>query len=462
MPQEAQNSGLPTGALPDVSSQQATVGSGLQIQQLLGQIAATDHAISNTLPQALAPVRTSGKTTGAMPGSFSFGSQTAPMAAPQGHKDARNQGIAKTISGVTNIVGQLIGQKKQEKQRALAVDIHRVMGAQDSMSEAKAMLKADPNDQNAKAALDKAKQIINDTIGADPKKLKQFEKAFDINLLDPSKNTADEHGAMKMASKSYADQLAAKTPDVMAPNKVAQAKVQALSAQRSDLENQVKTLIPAYNQQQRDQAAMDRTMLQQQEADARANANNQNRKAIADQTDQTRREVANQSTAERYAAAKLRSQTEFGTTKMRNDAAMDRTIAQVTGREKAAEKIRGTKPEQAAKLDAQNAKNMADIANKSAQNIANYIAVRDKIKDPVVKERYNKMIHNEEMNAQFATEWQKNYSMRTNSTAGGTVLDTTAKEGGKDGDSTSNKTTTRIIEPNPDDDDGGDEDSDDY
>src|ERR1700679_2087690 len=100
--------GTSLGALPDASNQQQTASAGLQIQALLGQRAQVDQAISTTLPQALNPVKTSGVTKPTLPGAFSFSVNQPSMPAPQGHADARNQGIAKTIAGVGNIVGSIL------------------------------------------------------------------------------------------------------------------------------------------------------------------------------------------------------------------------------------------------------------------------------------------------------------------------------------------------------------------
>jgi len=420
----AEEQSMNLGALPDASNQQQTAAAGLQIQALLGQRAQVDQAISTTLPSALAPVKTSGTTTPTLPGAFQFNPKAPQMPAPQGHADARNQGIAKIITGVTGIVGKIVQAKKAEKQRDLAHDIERVMGAQDSMSQAQVILQSDPNNKDAKASLDKSKQIINDTISADPKKLKQFEKAFDINFLDPSKNTTDEHGALKQASKSYADQLAAKTPDKLVPNQPAIAKVQALDAQGKAIDSQIKAIMPAYVQQQRDVAAAQRVQELQAGANARADATNQTRVAIANQTAATR--AADR--AERWQSAQLSSKTRYGVAGLNAKNAMDRTMKQIEGRQTAIDKLKGSKPEQAAKLDATNAKTMQAQLKDSAQTITN-LRTAQKDANADQKPGYDKAIQQVEMDQREAASWLQNYNERTNAQAHGKPLISDEKGG---------------------------------
>src|SRR5882672_5384213 len=137
------------GAIPSGSGQQDTAAAGIQITALLGQRAALDSQITQNLPAALNPVKTTGTSTPTLPGSFKFGVGQPKMPAPEGHKDAVRQGVAKTIAGVGNIVGQILAHKQDEKTRMLATDIHRVLEAQDAMSQATTQLKGDPNNKDA-------------------------------------------------------------------------------------------------------------------------------------------------------------------------------------------------------------------------------------------------------------------------------------------------------------------------
>lgn len=416
------------GAIPSGSGQQDTAAAGIQITSLLGQRAALDSQISQNLPAALNPVKTTRISSPTLPGSFNFGVQPAKQAAPQGHRDAVRQGVAKTVAGVGNIVGQIIAQKQNEKTRMLSTDIHRVLEAQDAMSQATTQLKGDPNNADAKSVIEKNKQIINDTVGSDPKRLKQFEKAFTLNPLKPEENTDPEHKALASATKTFSDRLMAQTPEKLAPNTAAINKVQVLQQQAATVDSQIKSLMPAYVQQQKDVAAADRVHEQQTHADARTDANNTTRGNIAAATLQQKQKDMQ----EHWAATQLNSKTRYGVAAMQAKAGMDRTMAQIDGRQKLIDKIQGTKPDQAAALDTKNAKNMEDQLTKAGQSIANLEAIRDKA-DPSQKDSYDKTIQGLEKQQKFATEWLTQYQIRSNAKAGGGVLDTSAStKGGPD------------------------------
>lgn len=407
------------GAIPSGSGQQDVANAGIQITSLLGQRAALDSQITQALPSALTPVKTTGVASPTLPGAFKFGVGQPQMPAPQGHKDAVRQGVAKTVAGVGNIVGQILAQKQNEKTRMLATDIHRVLEAQDSISQATTQLKDDPNNTDAKSVIEKNKQIINDTVGADPKKLKQFEKAFTLNPLKPEENTDPEHKALQSASKTFADRLMQQTPDKLGPNTAAINKVQVMQQQAATMDAQIKSLMPAYVQQQKDMNAAARTQYQQENANARTAAHEEGANTRTLATVQQRRADMN----EHWAATQLNSKTRYGVAGMQAKAAMDRTMAQIDGRQKLIDKIQGTKPDQAAKLDAQNAKNMEEQLTKAGQNIANLETIRDKA-DSSQKNGYDKTIQGLEKQQKFATEWLNNYQMRTNAKAGGGLLDT--------------------------------------
>jgi hypothetical protein len=362
-------------------------GLGGMLQGLLQSRQKIDQAIATTLPSAVTPTSAPGVTQGHVPGALSFGVGQPKLPPPQGHNDARNQGIAKTVAGVANIVGSVIKAKDAEKQRTLAVDIERVMKAQDGISQATAQLKADPSNKELQDTVAKNKQIINDTIGADPKKLKQFEKAFDVNFMKPEENTGVEHDARKMATKSYADQLAAKTPETLAPNQAAQQKLQILGAQGTAVDSQIKAIMPAYNQQQKDISAAQRVAGQQAHADARTDATNATRAAIAEAANKTREDAIEANKQ----IANLRSKTAYGVQAMRQNAEMDRTLKIIDSRRKIADKNRASKPSVAGKIDEQNAALISKQLSNLPQLISSTETARDKA-DPSQKDGYDKTI----------------------------------------------------------------------
>lgn len=446
------------GAIPSGSGQQDTAAAGIQITALLGQRSALDSQITQNLPAALNPVKTTGTAMPTLPGAFKFGVGQPKMPAPEGHRDAVRQGVAKTVAGVGNIIGQVLAHKQDEKTRVLATDIHRVLEAQDAISQATTQLKGDPNNADAKSVIEKNKQIINDTV-ADPKKLKQLEKAFTLNPLKPEENTDPEHKALQSATKTFADRLMAQTPDKLAPNTAAINKVQVLQQQAATVDSQIKSLMPAYVQQERDMAAAQRVNTQQANANARTVAHEEGANARTVATLEQRKADMN----EHWKATQLNSKTRYGVAAMQAQESMKRTMAQIDGRQKLIDKIQGTKPDQAAALDTKNAKNMEDQLTKAGQSIANLETIRDKA-DPSQKDSYDKTIQGLEKQQKFATEWLTQYQMRSNAKAGGGVLDTSAstKGGSDNGRSTATATVVDEADDSANEGDATDPDSDYY
>lgn len=236
----------PTNQVPTANSAPQQGGGMDLISSMLRQNQAIDQEITNTLPSAMTPVKTSGVSSPTLPGAFKFNPQSMPQQAAQGHADAVHKGVAKTVAGVTNLVGGFVQSKKEEKTRVLAADIEKVMGAQDGISKAQEILKNDPSNKEASEAVKKNTQIIND-LAAEPKRLKQLEKAFSIDHVNPENNQHLEGDALKMATKSFAERLSAQTPDKMVPNQLAIAKVSALQAQKKENLDNLKAIVPAIN-----------------------------------------------------------------------------------------------------------------------------------------------------------------------------------------------------------------------
>ena len=412
---ESNSSGaVPIGAVPDNSAQMDTASLGLQIQQKILHNQQLDQAIAQTLPAALTPVPTQGQASAKLPSGLNYNVVQPNFAPAQGHTDARNKGIASVVVGSANIVGQIAKKRQEEKQRILAVDIERIMGAQDAISQAQATLKSDPNNKDAQALIDKNRQIINDT-ASDPKKQKQLEKAFDLSL-DPSKHTP-ENDALKMAKKSFAQKLEAATPTKMVPNAAAQAKLQAFSAQRAANDEELKALAPIYNQQQRDAEALRRVQIQQQEADNRTQYQQQHadmRKAADVEESDKKIDAMLQEGRERNATA-------ITTTGMRESGAADRTLANIASREKVAKELRGSKPEIAAKLEAQNAAQMNKLLESSAQIISNNETLKKTWKGDTSK--IDETINRAKQNQKLASSYLEQYTIRMNAMMHGAELD---------------------------------------
>lgn len=273
------------GVVPTDQSSTASGGTDL-VSSILAQQRTISSEITNTLPSAMTPVRTSGVSSPTLPGAFKFNPNAMPNQQAQGKADATRKGVAKTIAGAVGVIGGFVQAKQAEKTRVLAGDIHKILEAQDSMSQASEILKSDPQNKEAKASLDKSKQIIND-IASEPKKAKQLEKAFNINHVDPTKNVGTEADAMKMASKSFADRLAASTPDKLVPNQQAQAKIAALQAQAKQNDDTLKTIVPMVDRQMQEEGANTRAAAHNQTVSDNVAATNAAKTAEATAKNQT-------------------------------------------------------------------------------------------------------------------------------------------------------------------------------
>lgn len=105
------------------------------------------------------------------------------------------------FNGIANMVKSGGDYIQAKKTRDLSMNIQRLMGAQEGIQQAKQALQANPNDPEAKKALEQNASIIND-ITSDPKKVKQLQKAFNIDLFGDGKNK-QENQALVNAWQEY-------------------------------------------------------------------------------------------------------------------------------------------------------------------------------------------------------------------------------------------------------------------
>jgi hypothetical protein len=224
---------------------QETMGSvpgGVNPQDILTGLTQRSTQINEellkALPAALKQTAQSSTPVGALPTVTPFQPAQMDNSEKIGAGASYRQSVSNSVKGIANIIGKA-EQKHQENQvKILSVDIQRIMEAQDGIGQAQQVLKQDPNNAEAKATYEKNAQIINAML-SDPKRRKQIGKAFDINFVDPSKNDKPEHKAMQDATKSYAEQLQAKTPQKMGPDPQAVAKVQLLTQQAQAIDKMV-------------------------------------------------------------------------------------------------------------------------------------------------------------------------------------------------------------------------------
>lgn len=136
-----------------------------------------------------------------------------------GNKRATKQALFSGIAQTIKAGGDYIQAKKN---RALESDITRLIGAQEGEKEAQEALKQNPNDPEAKKSLATNRAIQND-ITSDPKKAKQLEKAFNIDLFGKGKNKNENAALASAMTKWQQDKAAAdKTGGAQPLNPIAQ------------------------------------------------------------------------------------------------------------------------------------------------------------------------------------------------------------------------------------------------
>lgn len=140
--------------------------------------------------------------------------QTGGFPSVGARKRADRQAILQSVAGIVKSGTDYLAAKKQ---RALTNDITRLMEASSGRQEAQQILQSDPNNAEAKKALAQNTAIIND-IMSDPKKVKQLQKAYNIDLFGGGKNKSENQALIKALQDFQAKQ---KTGDTSALNPTA-------------------------------------------------------------------------------------------------------------------------------------------------------------------------------------------------------------------------------------------------
>lgn len=302
------------GTAPATATQQSGGGAvPAVLSQLLDLSRTQNEAMQPLIKEALTPVGV--PSAGTSPGLAVANSNTsftpgALIDKPTvGARSTRDKGIANTIIGLTNLVGQYKAKTAQNKQRVLAVDLERVMQAQNGAAQAQQVLNSDPSNKDAQAALKRNTDIVN-AMMSDDKRRKSFEKALDINFTDPSQNNSPEHGALKQATNSYAEQLAAKMPTQQAPNAQAQERLKFAAAQNAATNKLIETITPV--------------ILKEQGATERTTQTNYTKEQIAAAEVAGRNQVAKTNLIGKLQAINTASQTRLKVAGIQADAAMAR------------------------------------------------------------------------------------------------------------------------------------------
>jgi hypothetical protein len=186
----------------------------------------------------------------------------------------------------------VITAEKQHKQNQLIDSATKLFTSQQSANEAQQAYdaaKATGNTQAmevAKIALDKNQAAV-DQVTADPKTRKALAKGLHLNYIDPSENKSEEHDAVKKAmenaktlqekkaaaqqvqkqrsqqgSQNFQKAFQTSQPTTLGPNIAAQSQLAAVQAQRKELMDTLKVVLP-------EQIKGDIEMTKEEHADAR-------------------------------------------------------------------------------------------------------------------------------------------------------------------------------------------------
>jgi hypothetical protein len=368
---------------PQQQQQQQVAASGIdEVMALQKQSAMLNQQILDQTKKAITTHSVSGAVPASLGSKLNFSVGQPQFAPAQGSRDARNQGIAKTVAGVANIIGGVIKAKNAEHTRVLSTKIETVMRAQDSVSQAQQVLQADPNNADAKKAITDGRQQINDIFG-DPKNQKQLEKAFSIDHLDPSKNTGPEHDARKMATKNYADEIQKKALAQQQQSQLEKQKLDLMSQQKAAVDAQIKAYVPLVTQQMREGGldARKQAELDQKQGQHEDHERQENQRHVQSLIKDLQVASDHDSTATKN--ARIRVGGMLQATQMRVDAQKDLFEKKLT-----AVKAAGEKPAAKMKVLLDYQKQLSALSEQSDKQIDANNKLGRKIKDDETKEIY--------------------------------------------------------------------------
>ena len=175
-----------------------------------------------------------------------------------GKGNARAQGIGNSVIGVMNLLGSTEKALDNKKKLEIASSTQQLLTAQQAYDQAAELYKQNPQNTDAKAAMERNKGVMNGILSND-KIRKAIAKGMNVDFTDPKANDTLEHQGvsqgkdMAKAHLSYADQFNEKTPQAMQPNQQAIAQYQALKDQQKMQVDTMKAMIPLINAQMRQQ-----------------------------------------------------------------------------------------------------------------------------------------------------------------------------------------------------------------
>ena len=175
-----------------------------------------------------------------------------------GAGNARAQGIGNSVIAVTNLLAGTKNALDNKKKLEVASATQQLLTAQQAYDQSAQLYKANPQNADAKAAMERNKNIMNGILGNE-KLRKSIAKGMNIDFTDPQSNNTLEHKGVEQGKQmakehiDYAEQFNKQTPQVMVPNQ------QAIEAYKAKLEEQklntetMRAFIPMINQMMRSQ-----------------------------------------------------------------------------------------------------------------------------------------------------------------------------------------------------------------
>jgi hypothetical protein len=179
-----------------------------------------------------------------------------------GAGNARAQGIGNSVKSVASLLSNVEIAKQNKTKNEVASATQQLLTAQAGYDQAQQVLKQDPNNADAKAAMERNKASMNGILSND-KLRKQISKGFNIDFTDPQANKTLEHEGVAQGKKmaqdhlDYAEQFNQKTPVQMGPNVIAQQQYAAALQQRKDQIETVRAMGPVWAAQLRAQGQLD-------------------------------------------------------------------------------------------------------------------------------------------------------------------------------------------------------------
>lgn len=160
------------------------------VQQAASQVNKTPQYSSGTSAQPQMPVK--------KPGLFEDSSvHNLDKAQPQTRAGARNKAIGQIAAQAGGFVRQFMQKKEQQKTQALAQDINRSLELQKGIDEATQVLQTDPNNQAAKATLQKNQTLLGSLLNG--KNGKDIAKAYDVTFGEGAKDASEKDKQHKAA-----------------------------------------------------------------------------------------------------------------------------------------------------------------------------------------------------------------------------------------------------------------------